>query len=177
LLTAVQLKLGVAVAIVPVGVSRVAAPGGRLLYVTVSIALVVLLAASRAVTVMTVVPVANGTAAIDQAVVPAATPLAPPLVDQLTCVTPTLSPAMPLTASDALAAEYVPVVVGVVTAMVGTVVSDAAGTVNWSAAPQGPAPAALEGRIHQTAPPGANVTPGLTVHVPVPLPHPTAAAV
>ena len=142
---------------------------------TVKVALAVLFAASRAVTVITVVPAPSGTAAIDHAVVPVAIPLAPPLVVQLTCVTPTLSLAVPLTASVALVAVYVPVLVGVVTATVGTVVSVAAGTVNATPVLQVP-PAVFDVRIHHIAAPGANVTPGLTVHVPVPAPHPTAAA-
>ncbi len=106
---------------------------------------------------------------------PVATPLPPRLVVQLTCVTPTLSLAVPLTASVALVAVYVPVLVGVVTATVGFVVSAAAGTVTAIAALQIP-PATLDVRIHHMAAPAASVTPGLTVHVPVPAPQPTAAA-
>ncbi len=92
---------------------------------TVSVALAVLFAASRAVTVTTVVPAPSGTAAIVHAVVPVATPLPPRSVVQLTCVTPTLSLAVPLTSSVLLVAVCVPPLVGVVIAIVGTVVSAA----------------------------------------------------
>ena len=50
------------------------------------------------------------------------------------------------------------------------------GTMNVRLGLHGPVPAAFDVRIHQVAAPGAKVTPGLTVHVPVPPPHPTAAA-
>jgi hypothetical protein len=132
--------------------------------------------ASRAVTVITVVPATSGTAAIDQDVVPVATPLAPALVVHVTCVTATLSFAVPLTASVPLVAANVPVVVGAVIAIVGAVASDAAGTVIDAAALQVP-PTVFNVRIHQVAAPGANVTPGLAVQVPVPAPQPAAAAV
>ena len=75
----------------------VAAPGGGL-YVTVRLSVTVLFAASRAVTVITVVPEATGTEATDHDVVPVAVPLPPRLVLQVTCVTPTLSEAVPLSA-------------------------------------------------------------------------------
>ena len=185
MLTAVQLKLGVVVAIDPLGVTRVAAPGGVLL-VIVSVPLAVLFAASRAVTVMTVVPSGTGTAAIVHAVVPVATPLAPRSVVQLTCVTPTLSLAVPARATVPFVtvwppvkvsmATVVPVAAGAVIAIVGGVVSGAAGTVKVKPVPQGPGPTAFEARIHHVAAPGANVIPGLTAHVPEPAPHPTAAA-
>jgi hypothetical protein len=105
--------------------------------------------ASRAVTVMTVVPPSSGTDAIDHAVVPAATPLAPRSVAQLTCVTPTLSPALPLSASVGAVAVNEPVAVGAVIPIVGAVVSGADGTVNDVTGVQGPFPAAFDARTHQ----------------------------
>src|SRR6185503_8178390 len=116
-MTAAHVKVGVAVPIVPVGEMSVAPAGGK--NVTVSVPFTVLLAASRAVTVITVVPAPSGTLAIDQAVVPVATPLAPRLVVQLTCVTPMLSLAVPLTTIVSLVVVCVPVADGVVTARVG----------------------------------------------------------
>jgi hypothetical protein len=177
LLTAVQLKLGVLVAIVPVGASSGAAPGAdTTLKVTVRMAFVALLAASRAVTVTIVVPAATGTDAIDHELVPVAVPLAPRSVDHVTCVTPTLSLAVPLTAMVPLVAVKVPVPVGAVIAIAGAVVSAAAGTVMLTPALQ-VLPAVFVVRIHQVAAPGASAMPGLTVQVPVPDPHPAAAAV
>jgi hypothetical protein len=64
--------------------------------VTVLEAVPVLPAASRAVIVMTLVPVASGIPAALQLVVPVATPLPPRSLDQATCVTLTLSHAEPL---------------------------------------------------------------------------------
>ena len=51
-----------------------------------------------------------------------------------------------------------------------------ADTTKLKAVLHGPFPAAFDVRIHQVAAPEASVTPGLTVHVPVPAPHPAAAA-
>ncbi len=72
---------------------------------TVSVALAVLFSASRATTVTTVTPSSSGTAPIVHAFVPVATPLLPRSVDQVTCVTATLSLAVPLIASAVLLAE------------------------------------------------------------------------
>ncbi len=58
----------------------------------------------------------------------------------------------------------------------GAIVSGVVGTVKASAVLQVPAPAALALRIHHSAGPGASVTPGLTVQVPVPAAQPAAAA-
>ncbi len=102
-LTAAQVKLGVACATAPLGATRVAGPGGAV-RVTVSVALAVLFAASRATTVITVTPAPSGMALIVHAVVPAATPLASRSVDQVTSVTATLSLAVPLITSVSLLA-------------------------------------------------------------------------
>ena len=59
----------------------------------------VLPAASRAVTVITLLPDCSVMLLADQDVVPLALPLPPRLFDQLTCVTPTLSEAVPLRVS------------------------------------------------------------------------------
>jgi hypothetical protein len=64
-------------------------------YVTVRLAVFVLFAASRAVTVMTLSPVWRATFAADQLVVPVAVPDPPRLFAHVTCVTPTLSLAVP----------------------------------------------------------------------------------
>jgi hypothetical protein len=174
-LTAVQLNVGVAEVLLPLGPSKVAAPGATR-YVTVRVALLVFPAASRAVTVMTVVPDPSGTDAIDHPVTPAAVPLAPRSVLQLTWVTPTLSDAVPLTARLALEAVYVPVLVGDVIAIVGKVVSAVAGTVKARPELQPPATPELNARIHHAAAPLASAMPGLTVQVPVPDAHPAVAA-
>src|SRR5262245_8007409 len=63
-------------------------------YVTVTAALAGLPAASRAVTVITLSPGFRSTATF-QFVVPVAVPEPPRLFTQLTCVTPTLSDAVP----------------------------------------------------------------------------------
>jgi hypothetical protein len=68
--------------------------------VTVLEAVPVLPAASRAVIVMTFVPVASGIPAALQLVVPVATPLPPRSLDQATCVTLTLSHEVPLKSID-----------------------------------------------------------------------------
>ena len=69
------------------------ASGG--VYVTVSVSDALLFAASRAVTVRTFDPLCSVTPEADQLVVPLAVPLPPRLLDQVTCVTPTLSDAVP----------------------------------------------------------------------------------
>ena len=143
----------------------------------VSVAFAVLPAPSCAVTVMTVVPVASGIAAIDHDDVPLATPLVPRLVAQLICVTATLSLAVPLNARVSLVAVYVAVVVGVVSATVGAVLSGGVGTVNVRPDPHGATPALFDGRIHHCAAPAASETPGLTLHVPGTVLQPAASAV
>jgi hypothetical protein len=65
----------------------------------VRVAVPVLLAASRAVTVSTLVPGCSTMPLTDQLVVPAAVPLPPRLLAQETCVTPTLSAAVPASVS------------------------------------------------------------------------------
>ncbi len=116
---------------------------------TVSVALAVLFAASRAVTVTTVVPAPSGTAAIVHAVVPVATPLPPRFVVQLTCVTPTSSLAVPLTSSVLLVAVCVPPLVGAVIVIVGAVVSGH--RKREPAVLHGPSPPPFDVRIHQSA--------------------------
>ena len=56
-------------------------------------------AASRALTVITLVPVCSATEATAQLVVPDAVPAAPTLDAQVTCVTPPSSDAIPLNES------------------------------------------------------------------------------
>src|SRR5262245_25061433 len=65
------------------------------LYVTVSWSVLVLPAASRAVTVRMLDPDCSVTELTDHDVVPLAVPLPPRLLDQVTWVTPTLSDAVP----------------------------------------------------------------------------------
>jgi hypothetical protein len=103
-LTADQLNAGVVVPIDPPGDSKVATPGAGGAKVTVNTAFAVLLDGSCAVIVTTVVPAWSDSTAIDHAVVPVATPLPPRSVVQLTRVTPTLSLAVPLSASGLLVA-------------------------------------------------------------------------
>jgi hypothetical protein len=69
--------------------------GVVLLRVTVKLAVAVLLAASRAVTVSTFVPSWRTIPLAVQLVVPLAVPLPPRLFAHVTCVTPTLSAAVP----------------------------------------------------------------------------------
>jgi hypothetical protein len=95
-------------------------------YVTVSESVLVLFAASRAVTVMTFAPPCSVMLVMLQLVVPVATPLPPRSLLQLTCVTPTASAAVPFTLSVAELVAYVVDVVGAVMEMVGAVVSPAA---------------------------------------------------
>jgi len=92
----------------------------------VSESVLVLFAASRAVTVMTFAPLCSVTPVMLQLVVPVAVPLPPRSLLQLTCVTPTASAAVPLTLSVAELLVYVVDVVGAVMEMVGAVVSPAA---------------------------------------------------
>lgn len=71
-------------------------PSAGRLYVTVSAAFPLLPAASCAVTVIKFVPPCKATPVMFHAVVPLAVPPPPPLLLQVTCVTPTLSLAVPL---------------------------------------------------------------------------------
>jgi len=91
--------------------------------VPVSTSVAVLPAASRAVTVTTLAPACNTIPAAVQAVVPVAVPLPPRSLLHVTCVTPTLSAAVPPTVSGLAGAVYVTSVVGVVITTVGAVVS------------------------------------------------------
>ena len=79
-------------------------------------------AASRLVTVMTLLPAVSGTDA-DQDVVPVAVPLPPAAFDQVTLVTPTLSAAVPPKATDEVVVLQVVALVGLVMVTVGAVVS------------------------------------------------------
>jgi hypothetical protein len=144
---------------------------------TVSVSVDVLLAASRAVMVMIVVPDGMDTDAIVHDVVPVATPLPPRLVVQLTCVTPTLSLAVPATASVEVVAVYDVPLVGDVIVTVGAVVSAGAGTVNARPVLHALLPAEFEARTQNPAEPGARVTAGLAEHVPLPGAHPATVAV
>jgi hypothetical protein len=65
------------------------------LRITVTTSLATFAAASRAVTVMTFDPFCSVIPDTDQLAVPAAVPLPPRLLVQVTCVTPTLSEAIP----------------------------------------------------------------------------------
>src|SRR4249919_3231656 len=91
--------------------------------VTVRTPLAVLPAASRAVIVMVLAPGLRATVPVDQLVVPVATPEPPWLFDQRTSLTPTLSAAVPLSANDVAAVEYVAAVVGCAMPTVGTCAS------------------------------------------------------
>src|SRR5262245_3045863 len=75
--------------------ASVSAAGAGARSVTVSFARVELFAASFAVTVTTFSPTCSGTLSADQGLIPVAVPEAPRLVDHVTCVTPTLSLAVP----------------------------------------------------------------------------------
>ena len=88
--------------------------------VSVLEAVALLPAASRAVIVITFVPVASGIPAALQFVVPVATPLPPRSLDHVTCVTATLSDAEPLKSIDD---DVVVLVVGDAIDTVGRVVS------------------------------------------------------
>src|SRR5437762_866771 len=91
--------------------------------VTVMLAVLVLPAASFAVTVSTLAPDCSTIPLAVQLVVPVAVPLPPRLFAQVTCVTPTLSDAVPPSARDDVGVLYVEPEVGVVIAIVGSVVS------------------------------------------------------
>jgi predicted transporter len=79
--------------------------------------------ASRAVTVSTFVPIWRAIPLAVQLVVPLAVPLPPWLLVHVTCVTPTLSDAVPPTASEELLVVKVGLLVGVVMVTVGAVES------------------------------------------------------
>src|SRR6266705_1447345 len=83
----------------------------------------VLPAASRAVTVRTLAPGCSTMPLTDQVVVPVAVPLPPWLLLHVTCVTPTLSAAVPPSISGVVFVVKVVAVVGVVMVTVGGVVS------------------------------------------------------
>ena len=91
--------------------------------VTVRIAVPVLPAASRAVTVRTFAPGCREIPLADQLVVPVAVPLPPRSLDQVTWVTPTSSEAVPPRVTELLFVPYAALVVGAVMATVGAVVS------------------------------------------------------
>ena len=92
--------------------------------VTVNVSVPLLPAASRAVTVMVLVPTANAIPLADQLVAPLAVPLPPAELLQLTCVTPTASEAVPESVKVVPLVEYVLPLVGEVIDTVGLVVSD-----------------------------------------------------
>src|SRR5438067_12482572 len=83
-------------------------------------------AASRAVTVRRLAPAWRTMPLAVQLVVPVAVPLPPRVFAQVTCVTPTLSDAVPPSARDDVGVLYVEPAVGVVIATVGSVASTAA---------------------------------------------------
>src|SRR5262249_31464911 len=89
--------------------------------VTVSVAVPVLLAVSRAVTVSTLSPGCSTIPLADQFVVPVAVPLPPRLLDQLTCATAMLSPAVPPSVNGLVLVVNVGFVVGVVIVTDGAV--------------------------------------------------------
>src|SRR5437762_3399468 len=101
-------------------------------------------AASRAVTVRTLAPVWRTMPLAAQLVVPVAVPLPPRLFAQVTCVTPTLSDAVPRSARDDVRVLYVEPEVGVVIAIVGSVGSP-------------PAPVPVASRV-MISPPAAKLT-------------------
>jgi hypothetical protein len=90
---------------------------------TVSVAVAVFPAASRAVIVMTFGPFASAIAPVLQLVVPLAVPLPPALFAHETCVTPTLSPAVPLNVTVAEVVLKVDPAVGDEIATVGATLS------------------------------------------------------
>ena len=83
----------------------------------------VLPVASRAVTVSTFAPLASTIPVTDQAVVPLAVPLPPRSFTQVTCVTPTLSEAVPPRLIGVAVAVCVALLVGAVIVTVGGVPS------------------------------------------------------
>jgi hypothetical protein len=91
--------------------------------VTVRIAAFVFPAASLAVTVSTLTPLSKVMPFALQLVVPLAVPLPPRLLLQVTCVTPTLSEAVPPRFTELAEVENVGLVVGEVMATEGAVVS------------------------------------------------------
>jgi hypothetical protein len=93
-------------------------------YVTVRVAVPALPAASFAVTVSTFDPGCSAIPEADQLVVPDAVPLPPALLVHVTCVTPTLSAAVPPSVSGVTLVEYVVPDVGDVILTVGGVVSE-----------------------------------------------------
>jgi hypothetical protein len=97
--------------------------GAVVSYVTVRVAVPALPAASFAVTVSTFVPGCSAMPDADQLVVPVAVPLPPALLLHVTCVTPTLSAAVPPSVSGVVRVEYVAPDVGEVMLTVGGVVS------------------------------------------------------
>src|SRR5437763_16161715 len=101
-------------------------------------------AVSRAVTVRRLAPAWRTMPVAVQLVVPLAVPLPPRLFAQVTCVTPTLSDAVPPSARDDVGVLYVEPAVGVVIATVGSVVS-----------PPAPVPAT---RRFLMSPPAATLT-------------------
>ena len=90
--------------------------------------MLVLFAASRAVTVSRFEPDCSAIPAALHEAVPVAVPLPPRLFVQLTCVTATSSAAVPPSASVPLVVLYVAPLVGAVIVTVGAVVSGALGT-------------------------------------------------
>jgi hypothetical protein len=96
-----------------------------LVYVTIKESVPALPAASIAVTVMTFAPDMSGTPERLQFAVPVATPLPPRSLDHRTCVTPTLSDAVPLIVIVAAVADQDVPVVGAAIVAVGRVVSGA----------------------------------------------------
>jgi hypothetical protein len=107
-----------------VTVGAVVSAGGVEDIVTVNTSFARLPAASRAWTVMTLVPPASGTEGTLQPAVPLATPLPPRSLTQDTCDTPLLSEAVPLNGIDADEVLYVAVLVGPVIVTLGGVLSD-----------------------------------------------------
>jgi len=101
---------------------------------TVSAVVLKFPAASVAVTVIWLDPLSSVTPAALQELVPAATPWAPRSVAQVTCVTPTLSEALPLTVMLVLVVLKVDDEVGEVMLIVGAVVSGVCGRVTVSTA-------------------------------------------
>ncbi len=90
---------------------------------TLSVSVLVLPAASRAVTVNTFVPLDSAIPLTDQLVVPVAVPDPPRLFAQVTCVTPTLSDAVPLKVSGVVPVAKVAALVGPVIVTTGGVAS------------------------------------------------------
>lgn len=90
---------------------------------TVSVSVRVLPAASRAVTVNVVEPRTSEMLLVFQLAVPVAVPLPPRLLDQVTCVTPTLSEALPRNVMLEDEVVRVELLVGDVMVMLGCVVS------------------------------------------------------